>query len=420
MELIHLIKILGGLLKGFVEAIDKLFQKSAIPDLDQLRDNPHGALDHGEIVIGPARNYGTATFAALGMGFVGHAVGTVLFLLSQRLPGFQWVNRPLILTLCLAFDFGCFYYFFRYFRGGTCTLKQEGVEFRYQSKVVRCSWAVFDSWGQPVHLEDSNLLLLPISPHATDLIEEMNSEETSARCKGLQVRTPHWETRSSTEAVLKPLYVVDGMKLAGLLLELGQKLKSDQSTAACQISGGKENQPDSLLLQPELLSFPIATREDSGWIRISLANLIFPPYCCVCTMPTSETHIFRCPNKEDIGEFQIRLPTCKECRKSLRRIKVNISFALVLVSLICLLVLVLSYCPIPGHGQVLAAILAAMIGINCVIWAVASLVFHYFRQPVKVRYSSDKGTLRIRFRNPDCEEIILAMRAMNPSLVDKN
>jgi hypothetical protein len=117
MEIFFVFQHIGALIKAFAQAIDRLFQKSlkrAIPDFDFILQNPQDALDHREIVIGPARNFGTALFAALGVGLLGHAVGTASFLWSERLPGFQWINLRLILVVCLTFDFACIIYFFSF------------------------------------------------------------------------------------------------------------------------------------------------------------------------------------------------------------------------------------------------------------------------------------------------------------------
>jgi hypothetical protein len=402
---------LGRALKAFVEINDRLFQKSlkrAIPDLDQLLDDPHKTLGCRQIIIGPSRKYFSRVLVGLLVAYVGFFVFAVLFLMLDRVLGLAWISKESRLIACIFSTFITFVLVFRSFRGGYCILKQEAVEFIYRNRVVRCSWTVFNTWGQPVYLEDTNQLLLPISPHATDLIEEMNIEEGAARSKGLEVRTHQWETRTPTEAILKPLFVVGLEKLGGLLLQLGQKLGVHQSLSENRTSPAKGACPANPLLAPELLTFPIATRENSGWIRMSLARFIFPPFCCICTVPTLETHVFPCPNQG--GKFQIQLPTCKKCGKRFRRRKLNLAFFLTLISLIGLyFFFVLGFNPFQGQN-LLAGVLAGSAGIVGVSWAIVSLVFHYFGQPVKVRFTSNKGTFRIRFRNAEYEEMILAMR----------
>jgi hypothetical protein len=402
---------LGHLLKGLIEGIDRLFQKSlkqVIPDLDQLLEDPHKALDHREIVIGPSVRYCSATLAGLLTVVAAGWILMLVLLVYQRIMGIQRIPKEFLIAGSAVIAPVCFYFVFRNFRGGHCVLGSQGVDFRYRDRLVRCSWEVFNAWGNLVHLE-GNLMLLPICPHAIDSIMEISLDDDSARSRGLQVCTPQWETRSATEAALKPLYLVDVKELAGLLLRLGKILAALPSS---QITSIRKNVPLAPAVEPNLLVHAIAHREDSGWIRMGLTNLFFPPFCCVCLIETSETHVFRCPNQG--GEFKIRLPTCKQCGKRLRRGKVNLFFAMTIFGLICSFFFVLTFNRFQGQ-ELFAGVLAALIGILCVTWVIASLVFHYFCQPVKVRYSSEQGTLRTRFRNPEYEELILGMRATTPT-----
>jgi hypothetical protein len=416
--------------KGIVNGIDGLFEKSlqrAIPDLDQLLEDPHKTLDHRAIIIGPRRTYCSATLVGVILALAGIGVCVIIFSIIEDLPGRKkfsdafWLGALTPVALC------CFVFGFRIFRGGYCILTQEGAEFRYRKKVVCCSWPVFHAWGQQVFIKESNLLLLPISPHATDSIMEMNKDESEARYTGLEVHTPQWETHTPVEAALKPLYVVKIQELGGLLLQLGRKLGADQAVAQAlpaqtdwsestktqpqlQASGqfrqSAEGQPARTQLLPaDSRLIPIAFQEKDGWLRFSLTRFYLPPFCCICTVPTGNSLLYNLPNRGQSDPYPIHLPTCDLCRRTMRRRKrITILFMLGL-PLAFLLAIVLLFDPLRAWLSLLLIILALASFLGS--WIISE---SFFGPPAKVRYSSKKGTLRIWFRNADFVKLVLAQK----------
>jgi hypothetical protein len=179
--------------KSIIKAIDGLFEKSlkqTIPDLGLLREDPHKALDYNGIIIGPRRKYFSSTLFALVMTCAGVGLCVLIFSIIENLPGRGKFGHKFWYVTLAPVALCCFVWGFRFLRGGYCIITHEGVEFRYRKKVVRCSWPVFHVWGQWVFIEESNILLLPISPLATDSIVEMNKEESAALHTGIEVRTP--------------------------------------------------------------------------------------------------------------------------------------------------------------------------------------------------------------------------------------
>ena len=416
--------------KGIVNGIDGLFEKSlprAIPDLDQLLHDPQKALDHRAIVIGPRRKYCSATLVGLILALAGVGAFVLIFSIIQDRPGqkkfspiFWWGTLGPI-GLC------SFVYGFRIFRGGYCIFDQEGVEFRYRKRVVRCSWPVFHSWGQRVFIKESNLLLLPISPAATDSIMEMNKEETEAKRTGLEVRTPQWETHTPVEAALKPLYVVKIQDLGDLLLQLGRKLGAEQTVAdgvAFRIDWDEPTKMGSKLqadghcgqsaegqratapiLQADSQFFPVAFREKNGWIRLSLTSFYLPYYCCICTVPTRNTFLFQLRNQGEPPHYPIHLPTCDQCRDKAKRRKRKLNLFLVGLPLASVLPLIVFF---DNARPVLSVLLMTMpiFGLAA-MWVISQRLL---LRPAKVRYSPKKGSLHIRFQNREYENMVLAQR----------
>jgi hypothetical protein len=393
------------LAKSIIKGIDGFFEKSlkkTIPDLDLLREDPRKALDHNEIVIGPRRRYFSRFLLGLILAAAGVGAFLLIFSIIERLPGQQKFGQFFWRINLSAVAICCFALGLRSFRGGYCFLSQDGVEFRFRKKVVRCSWLVFHAWGQPVHLEESNLLLLPISPDATDCILEVHQEGSTVRNVGMDVHTPQWDTRSFTEAALKPLYVVKIEELGDLLLRIGRQLGSTRSSAIHQSPVGTAPS------QPQLLTFPLAHKEKDGWIQMNLTSFHLPRYCCICMASTTDTHVFKLQNKEEPGEYPLRLPICMSCSNRLVRGKKRLVRAGVSLAFVFMVGAILTFFNPPATW--LTVIMFALMTISLI----GSLVVaeRFFPLPARVRYSSRKGTFRIRFRNPDYEEMLLAVRGL--------
>jgi len=69
--------------------------------------------------------------------------------------------------------------------------------------------------------------------------------------------------------------------------------------------------------------FPVAHRENNGWIRMSLTTFYLPNYCCFCTVSARNTFLFNIPNKADSGSYPLNLYTCDRCCAEFLRRKRN-------------------------------------------------------------------------------------------------
>jgi hypothetical protein len=191
--------ILGHLLRAIIEGIDGLFVKSlqrAIPELDQLLEDPQQALDHRDVLVGPRRQYFSRMLIGLAIACLGLGpCFLVLSIIEDQQPR-RTLSPEIWFGALFPVGFFGFYFGFRIFRGGYCVIRDDGVKFTYRKRIVHCSWEVFDAPGRAIHIKESNLFLLPICPDATDLIVEWNKNETEVRNTGLDVATPQWNTHS--------------------------------------------------------------------------------------------------------------------------------------------------------------------------------------------------------------------------------
>jgi len=402
MESFHLIRLAEILFR----AIDGLFSRSlqrSIPDLHDLLEDPPKVLDHKEILVGPSRKYFSSTLVGFIWTFRVICLGATFITVLGRLgvanirKEFTW---GILGGLALAF----FVLGFRSRRGGQCRINLDGVEFKYRDKIVRCSWEVFDAWGEGVILEEENILLVPINSQAADQIQEINPEEDTVKATGMKIKLPQWTTRSTTEAKVSPLYEVDIHDLCELLLTVGRKLgaihRQGEASAA-----RREGIPDSSRTPSKLREHRLATRDDNGWIRMDMTALFFPSFCCVCTRPTNDCHDFVCPNPGE-RHYEITVPTCKSCKLWFKLKKITFILCTFFVILGIEIGILIVWNPtIDQDGKIppLAPIvcLAPFLG----SWL---MTFFFFRLPITVRYAPAKAVLRMRFRNPAYEEMVLA------------
>jgi hypothetical protein len=294
--------------------------------------------------------------------------------------------------------------FFRSHRGGNCILTPERVEFRYRNRIVRCPWEVFDTWGGTVYLKDKNLLLLPISSQTIDKIQEINPEEGEVQATGLEVKTAQWTTRSPSEASLRDLYEVNVERLGELFLRVGRELGPTKSLSPVRKSDGKLDVYEIESLKLNLREHLLATKDDDGWIRMNLTAFSLPPFCCVCTRPTGSCHEYYCPNPGE-QHYVIDVPTCKSCRFWFKLKKITFIICTFFI-IFGIGIGILAFCN-PDLDQ--ARPFAPLVCLSPFFgsWL---LTFFFFRLPITVRYSSAQAILRMRFRNPVYEEMVLAQK----------
>jgi hypothetical protein len=210
--------------------------------------------------------------------------------------------------------------------------------------------------------------------------------------------------------------------LGNLLLRIGRKLGKRPSMKHAELPVGHVPKPERTslsnsinrqssdlghegrLLPWENPVFPVAHRENNGWIRMSLTSFCLPRHCCFCTAPARDTFLFHVPNKADSGSYPLNLFTCNRCCDKFRRRKRILNFLLFGLPLASFLLLLLFL----ERNQAFPALI---IGLSLVTFVVSWIVNQRFqRLPAKVRYSSASGIFQIRFRNPDYENMVLAQR----------
>jgi hypothetical protein len=114
-----------GSLFGFLTGRRALFQQSlrqAIPDLDRLLAHPAETLGHGDITIGPERNYLWPTLLTLLLVIPLWVCGLVAITLRLAAPGLGPLAWGLVATAPLVIVI--FLLLVRLFRGGPCVLSR--------------------------------------------------------------------------------------------------------------------------------------------------------------------------------------------------------------------------------------------------------------------------------------------------------
>jgi hypothetical protein len=383
--------------------IDKRFQKPlrrALPDLDRLLQEPRGTLAGQTFTIGPARRYGSAFFLGLLLALVLTGLSMLLLYLTGALKRLQPGQHPELVTLLgaagVALLVGSIWFVLGRLRGGEVVLGERGVEFRYRGSTVACPWALFNAAGQPFALSGNQLLLLPVSPRAVPYVELRREEEVKAR--GDQVKTRRIKFRSSTEAVLAPLYEVTLMELGVLLLQLGRALGvplPDGSTAE-----------DPTALAPA--AGPPAQVGKDDWLTVRLTRLEFPPFCCDCGTPTFDGQEFQghalvanlLGLKIESGEFaSFRVPVCSPCQEENQRrfwkaVWKGLAFGLGVPVLLCVGLSLWAREPAVLFACIPLGIIGGLVGL-----LIGRTRGKRASRPVELeRYSPSKGTIAVRFR----------------------
>jgi hypothetical protein len=246
-----------------------------VPDLDELLYDPAEYLKAAPLTFGPRRMWGLAAlFLLAGLAFLlsvwytgdNRSMGERLALgVGLSLGGMVWLGWSLMM------------------HGHQLVLHPEGVEVKYRDTAVWCPWALFNTDGDPyVPQSDSPMLgmALPINPEAVPFIELRRNEAPMAH--GVQVKASQLVFASREAVVLPARYEVEARELGDLLLRLGRRLgrKLPSGTPTPEAMGVDQMELETPTLTP------------SGWFTAPLTRLRFPPHCCHCGQPTTETMDF--------------------------------------------------------------------------------------------------------------------------------
>jgi hypothetical protein len=384
---------------------------SVVPDLESLLEAPAEYLKAGAVRIGPRRMYGlAAAFALPGIllvvsfvvainadpGREGHYLERLALGVGLLLGALVWLSWSLLL------------------RGHELILYPEGVEVRYRGSVVWCPWALFNSGSTP-HVPDTDSpllgLTLPINPEAIPYVE-LRREDTPI-AHGSQVKARQLVFVSPTEVMLPARYAVVAGQLGGLLLQLGQKLGR-------QLPRGTP--PPEAFHEVESSQPAGLEPDEKGWITVHLNRLHFPWRCCNCGADTRNVLRQSVQARVDLllGPFAfnsryltVQTPICESCEDQLREdiqrggqrsLFGGIALGLALTVVIGFLL----------HTPLRDLAWWSLLGVTAggVVGLLVGAGLSY-RPPVQFRnYSPSRGTLQLRFRNPEqAKPFLEALRA---------
>jgi hypothetical protein len=373
-----------------------------LPDLEDLLERPAPYLAGRPVTVGPRRMYGLAAlFGVAGAAFLlscvlGPLSGERLALgVGLLVGGSVWLGWSLLM------------------RGHELVLRHDGVEVKYLDTTVWCPWALFNADGKPVVADSDSPrvgLTLPVNPDAVPFVELRRNEAPVAH--GAEVKTRQWVFTAADEAVLPARYEVRADELGALLLHLGRKLGGALPKGA----------PPPEAFRTEGLEEVPAAPGPAGWITVYLTRLRFPARCCDCGEPTSyhlTVHVEPGLDKFVGGmtgtsrSLELPVPVCDACQEDLRARQQRGSSTGTSLGALAGLLGVGWFVLRGGLAFNTLAVLA--LG-GLAVGGIAGFLIGTFvsRQlPVQVRrYDPARGTLSLRFRNPDyAAQVLDAMRA---------
>jgi hypothetical protein len=374
-----------------------------LPDLEDLLEQPALYLAERPVTVGPRRMYGLAAlFGVAGIAFLlscvlGPLSGERLALgIGLLLGGSVWLGWSLMM------------------RGHELVLRHDGVEVKYLDTTVWCPWALFNAGGKPVVADSDSPrvgLTLPVNPDAVPFVELRRNEAPVAH--GAAVKSRQWLFTAADEAVLPARYEVRADELGALLLELGRKLGT---------STPKGLPPPEAFRTDDLEDVPSAPGP-SGWITVYLTRLRFPARCCDCGEPTSyHLTIHVEPGLDKVvgpmtgtggRSLELPVPVCDACQEDLRaRTQRGGSTGTSLGALAGLVGV--GYFVLRGglDFNTLAVLALGGLAAGGIVGFLVG-TFAGRQLPVQVRrYDPARGTLSLRFRNPDyAAQVLDAMRA---------
>jgi hypothetical protein len=209
-------KVLAGL-----DATRKPLRK-VIPRLSELRENPSKVLKEEQIEIKVSPPYGACTFIAL--FFPGILIVQIcIHVLNWKPPGPE-AAFTFLTWLLSSVLFGVF--LGNLFNRGKIVLRLQGLEVHDRRSCILCPWSVFAIAGTVKETSESEISL-PVQPTMVGLIEHHRNGEVDVT--GKSVGNRHFRINSSeTNAFLKDQYLVKGLKLGQLILEIAQALGATQ------------------------------------------------------------------------------------------------------------------------------------------------------------------------------------------------
>jgi hypothetical protein len=379
-----------------------------VPDLEELVHDPRAFLAQEPLTIGPRQMYGLAfLFGLTGLAFLlscpfiapedrAELLGERLALgIGLSLGGCVWLGWSLLM------------------RGHSLVLHPEGVEVKYRDTTVWCPWALFNVDGQAFvpDVDSPRIgLTLPIAPPALPFVELRRDDTPIAH--GAEVKARQWLFLGDDTLVLPARYEVMAGELGELLLLLGRRLGRELPKGTPPPQAYETANLDDLPAMPDA----------GGWITVHLTRLVFPQRCCACGERTQRTMPLRIGSRWDKmtsilvagGQpLEVAIPVCEACQQRIRDRyhRGGIRGLQIGMFLFCGLALLLAW----NEGWQDRSLLLV---ISLAALAVGGLVGFLFgtltanRPLAELRnYSPSRGTLNLRFRQPEyAVQILAAMR----------
>jgi hypothetical protein len=384
-----------------------------VPDLDELIENPRAYLLQEPLTIGPRQMYGLASL----FGFAGLAFLLSCLLIDPADRG-ELLGERLALGIGLLLG-GCVWLGWSLrLRGHSLVLHPDGVEVQYRGETVWCPWALFNVDGHAfVPGGDSPRvgLTLPVAVAAVPFVE-LRREGTPI-AHGAEIKAVQWQFVSDDSVVLPARYEVMAGELGELLLLLGRRLGRELPKGVPLGQAYAKAGLDDLQAAPDA----------GGWIMVPLTRLAFPPQCCDCGERTPRTMSFHIASRGDTllsilvpasQPLEVEIPVCEACQQRIReqQHRGGIRGLQMGAFLFCGLALLLAWSEGWQDRSLLLVIGLAALAVG----GLSGFLFGTLaarRLPAELSgYSPARGTLSLRFRNPEyAASVLAAMRAQRKS-----
>jgi hypothetical protein len=214
----------GLLVEVFVDFLVRLNRAShkplcdVVPDLSQLYVNPAAGLRENPITIGPARPLGTILYATFALTVLSYCAGCAGLLEHQ---GPAPLLTILMLVSAALLPFLSYTLMARLIRGGWMVLYSDRVELIYNRSTVICPWELFGPTTVVSKVKRGAVTLI-VPPDAVPLVTLLKGG--LIRSHGEDVGTRQLRVMSSTEVVLRDLYLVDLRECCAMILHVGRGL----------------------------------------------------------------------------------------------------------------------------------------------------------------------------------------------------
>jgi hypothetical protein len=367
----------------------------ALPDLDDLLDDPHVYLSEAPLALGPPRMYGLAGL---------FAVPGVCFLLSCML------GKPDGERLAMGIGFlvgsAVWLVWSLLLRGHELVLNPDGIEVVYRDAVVWAPWALFHVQGEPFVPESDSPrtgLMLPVNSAAVPYVQLRRGGMVVAH--GLQVSGPQWFFTGHSQITLPARYEIAAQDVGELLLwlgnQLGKDLPRDPPPAEAELPETVEEVPDA-----------------EGWLTLPLVRLRLPPCCAGCGGPRDDTLPVPVRARGDwlwgplfgARTIEVGVPVCASCRDRIaNRQRGGGLVGLALGALFGTLAGgVLGFWQ--GEGRDVPLMLGGFAGLFFGTLAGSLLGVALSRRlPVRFRrFSPSRGIVSVRFDNPEIAARVIA------------